>query len=154
MTRGRPEYTPLDHTADAAVLVRAPDPRALFERAALAMLDLGIDVAAVSLGDLEGEGQGERTSFEVAVTAADREELLVGFLGEVLAQSILRGVAVGAVDVTELSFAPARVTARLFGEPLDLHRHGFRSELKAVTYHHLLVSEDADGWSARVVVDI
>jgi len=46
------------------------------------------------------------------------------------------------------------VAGRAWGEPLDLARHGFKTEVKAVTYHELALTEIPGGIRAHVVVDI
>ena len=45
------------------------------------------------------------------------------------------------------------LSANAFGEPLDLTRHKFDTEVKAVTYNELKVEETMDGWVVQVVVD-
>ena len=46
------------------------------------------------------------------------------------------------------------LTATAWGEPLDDGRHLRSREVKAITYHELLVEERAEGWLAEVIVDI
>lgn len=155
MTRGRPPYSVLEHTADAAVLVRACAVEALFERCAAAMFDLVADIEAVAAALDTDSGARLDT---VSVTAADREELLVAFLGELLSRSSAEGRVYGAFAVDTIGATgeagTTTLNARAWSVPLDLAAHRFRSELKAVTYHELLVSEDSDGWSARVIFDV
>jgi SHS2 domain-containing protein len=40
------------------------------------------------------------------------------------------------------------------GEPADRSRHELDHEVKAITYHGLLVRREPDGWLAEVIVDI
>jgi len=142
MLRGKCDYRLIDHTADVGLLVRAPDAAGLFERAASALFDVMYDL------DTFGGGGGAET---VTASAPDREALLVAWLEELLSRSMAEETVYGEFHVTELS--ETSLEAEVRGEPLDLDRHDFRTEVKAVTYHHLLVSEDSDGWSARVIVD-
>ena len=147
MTRGRPEYDVLDHTADAGVVVRALDEKTLFERAAAAMFDLMVDVDRVA-ADL-GRGAIER---EIEVDAVDREALLVAWLGELLSVAMAGGYVFGEFDVRRLEETSLSATVR--GCPLDPHRHGFRTELKAVTYHALSITRNDRVWTARVIFDV
>ena len=147
MTRGAPEYEVLPHTADVGVLVRAPSARELFERAAAAMFDLMVDVTRV------GEGLAAGAVLEdVEVEAPDREALLVAWLGELLGRAMVDGVIYAAFDISRLE--DTRLLARVWGKPFESAGQEFRTEIKAVTYHHLLVSEDREGWTARVIFDI
>lgn len=150
MTRGRPEYRRLDHTADEAILVRAPGERELFERAAAAMFDLVADLDAAAARLDAAPDPAAATLVEV--DSIDREALLVAFLGELLSLALLEGRVFAAFEVTAL--APWRIGARCWSVPAaELGEH-LRTELKAVTYHELLVAEDDDGWTARVVFDV
>lgn len=45
------------------------------------------------------------------------------------------------------------LSAIAYGESLDLSRHKFDTEVKAVTYNSLKVEETMDGWVVQVVVD-
>jgi SHS2 domain-containing protein len=40
------------------------------------------------------------------------------------------------------------------GEKLDLARHGFRTEIKGVTYHDFKVWQEDGEWRARVIFDV
>ena len=147
MTRGAPEYEVLPHTADVGVLVRARSARELFERSAAAMFDLMVDVSRVA----ESLPAGAVLD-EVDVEAPDREALLVAWLGELLGRAMVDGVIYAAFDISLLE--DTRLLARVWGKPVETAGQQFRTEIKAVTYHQLLVSEDRDGWTARVIFDI
>lgn len=143
MIRGRVDYELVEHTADTGILVRAPTLPELFERAAAAMFDVMADLDTV---------RPSETAEAVEVEAIDRETLLVAWLSELLGRAMAAGRIYGAFEIESLD--DDRLTGRVWGEPLDVERHGFRTEVKAVTYHHLLVSEDREGWSARVILDL
>jgi SHS2 domain-containing protein len=143
MIRGRVDYELVEHTADTGILVRGDSMADLFERAAAALFDVMVDIDRVRPGD-EAE--------TVTADGIDRETLLVSWLGELLSRAMAKEFVYGAFEV--VSIDDARVVGRVWGEPLDVARHDFRTEVKAVTYHHLLVSEDRDGWSARVILDL
>jgi SHS2 domain-containing protein len=40
------------------------------------------------------------------------------------------------------------------GESLDLERHRFHTEIKAITYHQFAVVNENGTWKARVVFDV
>jgi SHS2 domain-containing protein len=138
----RPDYQMIDHTGDIGIVVRAPDARSLYERAALALFDILTD-----LGQVRGTDP-----LEVEVSARDREELMVRWLAELLFLHETRRLMFGRFDVREIG--EQELKAKAWCEPFDPARHVVLTELKAVTYHELLVSEDRDGWSARVIFDV
>lgn len=143
MFKGKIDYQVLEHTADTGFLVRAESLVELYERSAAALFDLMVDLNQIRPGDVYEQ---------VEVDAPDRETLLVAWLGELLSLSAATECLYCAFGVDEVS--DQRLVGWARGEVVDLSRHEFKTEIKAVTYHHLLVSEDRDGWSARVLVDL
>ncbi|UCF67532.1 MAG: archease [Acidobacteriota bacterium] len=153
MTRGKVAYELVEHTADTGIVVRSTRLEKVFEFMASAMFDQIVDVDAIRVSD---------PPELVRVEANDEETLLVAWLGELLSRAMAAGLVYGAFDV---AIGPVegivgtvagglKLIGRVWGEPLDLERHGFKAELKAVTYHHLFVGEQEDGFVARVVFDV
>lgn len=133
----RAGYRELEHTADWELEVWAPDLGGLLEQAARGMYALmGVEVA-----------RGPRARRRVEVAGADREDLLVAFLEELLYLAERDGLA---FDRFHLEIGGPRVVAELEGG-----RIGARTkEIKAVTYHRLEVRETEDGIATRVVFDV
>ena len=75
-----------------------------------------------------------------------------GALGELLSVAMAGGYVFGEFDVRRLEETSLSATVR--GCPLDPHRHGFRTELKAVTYHALSITRNDRVWTARVIFDV
>lgn len=143
MIEGSVPYDIMEHTADLGVIVTGCSLADLFERCAAAMFDQLVDLSTVRTDMVE---------LVVEVEAQNIEELLVAFLGELLGEAMVRGVVFGAFEVEMLE--GARIKARAWGEPLERERHGFKTELKAVTYHALSVDPTSQGWRAQVLFDI
>lgn len=143
VTRGRVVWRALPHTADAAFEVEAPDLPRLFEAAAAALFDLVVEIDKVATDAVEAR---------VEVEALDRETLLVAWLSALLSRAMVEGAVYGAFAVDALE--PQALRGRAWGEPLDPLRHGFRTEVKAVTYHELAIDEIPEGYRARVLVDV
>lgn len=143
MTRSAPYFRLLDHTGDIALLVRAGSLEELFDVASRALFEVILDTRTVE--------PAERVGIEVR-DAVDHEDLLVRFLSELLFLHDARGWVFRGAESIE--FEPGGVRARAVGEPIDPRRHAVQRQVKAVTYHHLLVSQDAEGWSARIVLDL
>lgn len=91
---------------------------------------------------------------ERTVRAAGRDpgELVVAFLGELLALQDAEGFLARTIEVRTTGDPPTAALARLRGEPFDAARHLARTEVKAITYHGLVF--DPGAGSARVIVDI
>ena len=138
----RPPFEIIEHPADVGFLAYGATLEELFANAALAMMTLACDPQHLQ----------ERESRSIEVTGADRESLLYGWLAEILAiadaeQLFFRRAEVQAVG-------PGRVRGTIFGERYDKQRHRAGTYIKAVTYHQLLVEKTAEGWRARVYLDV
>ena len=127
----------LEHTADWALQVWAPDMATVLAEAARGMYRL----MAVVLD--EGPRQRRRLELE----AADRESLLVEFLAELLYLAESEGLA---FDVLELDVAGNRLAASLEGAPIGSQS----KEIKAVTYHRLEVRDTKRGIETCIVFDV
>lgn len=131
-----------DHTADLGLRVTAPTLDALFAVAADGLTAMLVDFPA-------NIRPHDERRFDIA--GDDREYLLFDWLKALL------------LAFEEDRFVPARcevtvgdagLLAVARGETFDPSRHGLGREVKAITYHGLLVEQLADGWRAEVIVDI
>ena len=138
-------YSWFDHTADVGLEVIAPSLEALFETAARALFDLLAGPPARGAGLVEVER-------EIRVTGADTEELMVRWLSELLYLHDTEGLVFDRFDISEIR--NDLLAGRAAGERHDPGRRRLRREIKAVTYHQLLVRREGHGWKARVVFDV
>lgn len=130
-------YEELEHTADWALRVWAPDLAGLLEQAARGMLEL----CGVSIDT------SERHTRHLELGALDRESLLVSFLGELL--HILSEEKI-AFDHFSLKVDNAKLSVELKGG----HAIEQRKEIKAVTYHNLSIRETERGLETEIVFDV
>jgi SHS2 domain-containing protein len=150
-------YDLLEHTADLAFRVEAPDLARLFARAALALHDVIADTAAA-------RPLAER---RIEVYGSNLEDVFVRFLEEAhflfeAERLLLAEVEVSKVDITRPPPAgsarrerASRAWATARGERFDPARHELRRPVKAVTYHDLAIEQlPTGGFAARVVVDL
>ena len=135
-------YEVLEHTADAGVVAHGRTLGETFAAAAEGMYALMVNPRTV----------GESVEREVALSAPDRERLLVAWLLELLFLTQTEGLVFRRFDVTLDGESALR--ARVWGEPLDPNRHEAGTEVKAVTRHQLEVAEEDGGYRARVIFDI
>ncbi len=135
-------YETFEHTADLGLRVRAADLDTLFAEAALALFSAIVEDLA-TIRPLQ--------QIEVRIDGADREYLLFDWLRELLYRFDARHLLLGrfAVRVTDTG-----LEGQAWGEPIDPARHALGHEVKAITYHGLLVEQTPDGWLAEVIVDI
>jgi SHS2 domain-containing protein len=143
----------LDHTADVAVEIEAPDRAALYAAALAAFTDT---VTVLSTVEPREE---RRLRVAVAAGRTALEDLMVEWLGELLFRFETEGVLFrgAGVEITEPPAAAGEVvlTATVRGEPYDPERHPVKVLIKGVTYHELaVVRRPEGGWSARVIFDI
>ena len=130
----------LEHTADVGIEARAATAEELLHQAALAFYHL--------LGLPAGE-EGAREVRTIALSAGDREELLVAWLSEILFLVQTEGFVAGELQFDILD--PTRLQARLEG---TISKCTPVREIKAITYHNLQVTEEPSGWLARVYLDL
>jgi SHS2 domain-containing protein len=131
-----------DHTADLGLRIEAEDLKGLFAEAGRALLSVIVsNPDAVEPCD----------PVTLRVLGTDREYLLVDWLDELLflfeSRRFLAREFETVLDDIGLS-------ATALGEPCDPERHRLAHEVKAVTYHGLVVEESPDGWRAEVILDI
>jgi SHS2 domain-containing protein len=87
----------------------------------------------------------------VSSKGAGLSELVVAFLSELLLLEDSESFVGGRV-VARLGPGARTVSADVIGEPWDATRHVRRTDVKAATYHRLVVSLDPP--RARVILDI
>jgi len=126
-------YTWIEHTAELELELRAPDERGVF-RAAVA-----------AFAELLGDGSGEPLCHAISLAADDRGAQLVEFLEELVFLADTEGFVPERVAHIDLMTKHAVVKGHV-GSPPPL--------VKAVTYHGLAFAQGADGWLARIVLDV
>jgi len=136
------KYETFDHTADVGIRVFGRTLEEVFVNAAYALFDQWTDLRKVR----------EKISQEISVQGADREDLLIRWLGELLFLGESRGYLFQGVSMRRLDSTSLQAVAR--GEIFDPSRHRFKTEIKAVTYHQVEIKEVDGKWEGRVIFDI
>lgn len=137
----------LEHTADMGIAAEGETLVALFVQAAL-----GLRQILTACTDIE-----PKTEFPVEVQGADREELMINWLSELLFLLESRRLLPAAFEIDRLevdTLGDCRLRARVLGETFDPERHYLEREIKAVTYHRIEVEPTAAGWRAQIYVDL
>jgi len=134
-------FREFEHTGDLGIELAAPTRGELFRRAAIALASLLVETASVTAIEQR----------EITVEAEADVDLMHDLLTELLALFTVEGFIWSDASVKE-GGRSLRVTLR--GQPFDPTRHAFRGEIKAVTYHQLIVENSADRWRSRVIFDV
>jgi SHS2 domain-containing protein len=141
-------YTELEHPADLFLEIRGRDLDELFENALYAFYS--------QVADLEKVEGRNVASLDVRESSLD--EALRTLLAEALYRfDIEEFIAVAArVTVqTDRADGDVRVTARLWGGRPERQPGSLSTEVKAVTYHRLAVTQTSGGgWRATVLFDV
>ena len=132
----------LEHTADIGLVAYGRNLEEVFENAAEGMFSLIMDI----------DKGGDSFSCELRVESEDKEGLLVEWLNELLYISEVNEIILKTFKITYLE-KDRFLTAKVYGEKVDLNRHQIKTEIKACTYHELKIKKDKV-WRAQVIFDI
>jgi SHS2 domain-containing protein len=134
-------YEFFEHTADLGLRVRAPDLEGLFVESARGLFAM--------IAEPPPTAASRRVELQVG---GDRPDyLLFDWLSELLFVFDSQQLLLADFRV-EIRSADLRGSAQ--AEPLDPSRHRLLHEVKAITYHGLLVEPTDEGWLAEIIVDI
>jgi SHS2 domain-containing protein len=136
------EFKILDHPADLGIEARGPTLAEAFSTAAVGLMSVILDLSTVS----------PKEEKEIIVTAGDVEQLLVKWLSEILYLYDGRRFVCKEFAIHRLE--PTGLRAVVRGEEFSEAKHRTKLDVKAITYHQLLVEEKNDGGLIRVYVDI
>jgi len=127
-------YKLLEHTTDAFIEVTAPNLKEAFTIAAKSVVDTTI----------EGSTVDEKDEMIIKVSGKDLKYLLFNWLEAVIYQLITEGFAIKRFEVDLQKKDQYEITAKTFGEDIDLKKHHFKVEIKAPTFHLMEISEEKE----------
>jgi SHS2 domain-containing protein len=135
-----------DHTADITIECWAPSLNEAFEQAALATFEVILDTSTVE----------PQTTTDVVVTGTDLEELLVQWIGELIALIDINGqffcrFHVDRIEETQDGYI---LEARALGEEIDHEKHDTRTEVKAMTYADMKILQETHRTTLWFTLDI
>ena len=136
------EFEIIDHTADVGIAAYGKDLKEAFANVARGMFSLMVDLDSV----------GDAVRRAVAVSADNREDLLVAWLNELIYLCEVENVLFSHFEVSELT--DRKLAAVCFGEKIDPKRHQMKIGVKAATYHKVRVEEGKGGCRVQVLFDI
>ena len=136
-------YRHLEHSTDAIIEVTAPNLTTAFEVAGKSVVETIIDPSKIE----------EKTMKHLSITGKDRRYLLYNWLEEVIILTITDGFAVKRISVKIENNQEYKIQAELFGEEIDIKKHGFKVEIKSPTFHEMDIHE-GDQITLRYLLDL
>lgn len=136
------KYSILEHPADVGIEARGESLQEAFQQAASGLMSILIDPDAIA----------PRAERPIEMRAADSEQLLVKWLSEILYLFDAEKFACGAFLID--SMTPTYLRGRVKGEKINPQKHTTRTDVKAITYHQILVESKEQESKVRVFLDI
>jgi SHS2 domain-containing protein len=135
-----------DHTADITIECWAPDLIAAFEQAALATYEVILDTSTVKASQI----------IDIKVTGTDLEELLVEWIGKLIALIDINGQFYSEfhVDHLEATLDGYELEGRVLGEMIDHEKHDTRTEVKAMTYADMKILQEPNRTTLWFTLDL
>jgi len=142
-------YEIINHTADIGIRVYGKNLEVLFLNAARAMFEIILEI--VKKKPIFGKTEHEK--FLLNKQGNNVEEVFVSWLSELLYLFSTEGLIMDKADILKLdsSCIHAEVSGIIFSQ--EFYR--IKTEIKAVTYHELVVRKtDRGGYEAQVIFDV
>jgi len=143
----KPGFQYLDHMTDAFIEANGSTLEEAFENAARGLTDTMVDLSQVSaIIEIKVEAKGE-----------DLEELLFDWLDKVMLLILTEHLVMSDFKV-RINWLEDNRQYHLLGiangEKLDLNKHRYKLEIKAVTYHQMSVAEEDGKFTVRFLLDL
>ena len=136
-------FTYLEHATDAFIEVNAPTLEEAFLQAGLSVIDTTIDINSVD----------EKEQKKITVNGDELRYLLFNWLEELIFVLITEGFAIKRIKLSIEKNQQYGLDAVVFGESMDLKKHGFKVEIKAPTFH-LMEIEQNEHVKMRYLLDL
>ncbi len=143
----KPPFEYLEHTADIKFRAYGKSLDEMLANAALALIGAMTDTSKVQV----------KETWKVELSAPEIEQLAYAWLSEVVFLFETESAVFSSfgVKVTKDGGGDGewRLLATIGGERIDLKRHAFDNEVKAVTLHEFAVKKN-DVWCVQTVLDV
>jgi protein archease len=137
-------YRYLDHMTDAVIEAYGSTLEEAFESAAKALNDTMIDLKEV------------KPDMEVRIQASghDLQELLFDWLDRVMLLLVADGIVMSEFSVKIRQGNGYSLEGVAEGEKLNLKKHHYKVEIKAVTYHEMEIRQASGSATVRFLLDL
>jgi SHS2 domain-containing protein len=146
------KYKTFDHTADIGIEITGKTKKELFGNAVVAMFDVMIDWPSDDKKLFFTDEIKPLEEKRIKITGTDLEDTLINFLRETL--YLFNGKCWLIRSCEPLKLTKRSIVARLQGEPYNRQKNPLKTEIKAVTYHGLIINKSKKCWQAKVVFDV
>jgi SHS2 domain-containing protein len=138
----KPLFEILEHPSDLGIEARGATMEEAFQHAAFGLM-------SIIAGSSKIEANEKRL---ISIQARDRENLLVRWLSEILYLYDAEKFLTADTKVERMN--NTSLNATILGQQFDASKHELKLDVKAITYHNLMVEHLNDIWITRVFVDI
>ena len=125
-------YKVLDHATDAFIEVTAYSLIEAFEIAGYSVIETILDNSKIQ----------EKEEHNTIVKGKDLNYLLYNWLEEIIYLVITEGFAIKKLKITLEKNEEYTISARIFGENIDIKKHGFKVEIKSPTFHQMEIKQE------------
>jgi len=125
-------YKILDHATDAFIEVTASSLIEAFEIAGYSVIDTILDNSKIE----------EKKEYNTIVKGKDLNYLLYNWLEEIIYIIITDGFAIKKLKITLEKNEEYTISAQIFGESIDIKKHGFKVEIKSPTFHEMEIKQE------------
>ena len=125
-------YKVLDHATDAFIEVTASSLAEAFEVAGYSVIDTILDNSKIE----------EKNERNIVVKGKDLNYLLYNWLEEIIYLVITEGFAIKKLKIILEENEEYTISAGIFGENIDIKKHGFKVEIKSPTFHEMEIKQE------------
>jgi len=125
-------YKVLDHATDAFIEVTASSLTEAFKVAGDSVVDTILDNSKIE----------EKKERNIVVKGKDLNYLLYNWLEDLIYLIITEGFAIKKLDITLEKNEEYTISAQIFGEDIDIKKHGFKVEIKSPTFHEMDIKQE------------
>jgi SHS2 domain-containing protein len=138
-------YRFLDHMTDAVIEAYGTTLEEAFENSAKALCDTMIDLKTVR----------PKKEIKFSAKGNDLHSLLFDWLDKVMLLLVADGIAMSQFSVKIKQHNNSYLLKGVArGEPLELDRHHYKVEIKAVTYHEMEIKQEGGMITAKFLLDL
>ena len=124
-------YKVLDHATDAFIEVTASSLTEAFKVAGDSVVDIILDNSKIE----------EKKERNIVVKGKDLNYLLYNWLEDLIYLIITEGFAIKKLNITVEKNEEYAISAQIFGEDIDIKKHGFKVEIKSPTFHEMDIQQ-------------
>ena len=125
-------YKVLDHATDAFIEVTASSLTEAFKVAGDSVVDTILDNSKIE----------EKEERNIVVMGKDLNYLLYNWLEDLIYLIITEGFAIRKLNITLEKNEKYTILAQIFGEDIDIKKHGFKVEIKSPTFHEMEIKQE------------